>query len=533
MGSAALALLVGVAMLTPTVSASAQRLIVDVRDSVLQSGVPGALVSAVDRATGATVFGVTNDAGRVALAVSGGGTWVTSVRRIGIRPTRALPVTVGAGGTVSVVITTTSAQFTLPAVQVTATAPACAREPEGEGRVAVLWEQMTLALRASAVAAGAPSDGAPMHVVMFERDLTRNRTRRAERAIREGPGVGRPFFAAHPDSLSARGYVQRDPTGGLQYFALDETVMLSDGFVRTHCFDAPVSTADPSLAELRFAPVRERSLPDVAGSAFIDVATGELRRIEFRFVNVDHFYDGRRPDAGGDVALRRLNDGRWIVSGWTIRVPTYMRVPGRVERSLTGYREVGGSIQMLPKPTALGTARPDSASSSNDSLRPHRSAERTTDRRGASAHDVESRSGFMMRRSGGPGIFLDSAALAHTSARTALELLQGVAGVTLFTVPEDVPGVPADADPDLSREWRAGAELPMLPTGRRDDGSQLVCLVKVYLDGRRAGLSQLVALSARDVVALEFYRLPREVPTEYRREGNRCGTAMFWSFGDR
>jgi len=58
-------------------------------------------------------------------------------------------------------------------------------------------------------------------------------------------------------------------------------------------------------------------------------------------------------------------------------------------------------------------------------------------------------------------------------------------------------------------------------------------LVTLYVDGRRAGLARLTALPAQDPAALEFYRSPREVPAGFRREGNRCGTALFWSFGDR
>ncbi len=522
-----------VAAVIPTVSGLAQRLIVDVRDSARQSGVVGALVSAIEQTSGTKVYGVTNDDGRAALALRRGGTWVTSVRRIGIVPARAAGVAVEAGQTVYVTVNTTMAQFRLPAVNVTASAPACAREPEGDGRAAVLWEQITLALRASALSARAPRDDDALHVIMFERELARDLTRRAERATREGPGVGRPFFAAHPDTLTARGYVQRDPSGSLQYFAPDETVMLSDGFIRTHCFDAPASSADAALAELRFAPIRGRSLPDVAGTAFVDTTTGELRRIEFRFVNVDRFFEGRRPDAGGEVAMRRLDDGRWIVSGWTIRMPTYMRVPGRVERSLLGYREVGGTIRVLSRAAAVDSVMRDTVAVRNDSLRLGQSSERKPQRRRTSARDVERRSGFAMRRTGGPGTFLDSTELARTPHQTALQLLQHVSGVTMFSVPYDVPAVPAEPDPDLAREWRAGAELPMMSTGVRTDGGQDVCLIKVYLDGARAGLAQLAALAARNVVALEFYRLPTDVPSAYRREGNQCGTAMFWSFGDR
>ena len=526
----ATALWIAAATLCMAEAVSAQRLVVDVRDSVLQSGVRGALVSAVDQVSGARVFGVTNDEGRVALALTGSGAWATAVRRIGIVPARAPAVRVDVSQTAFVTVSTTSAQFRLPAVHVTANAPACAVEPVGNSRVAVLWEQMTLALRAATAVAGTRPGDEALHVRIFERDLSRNRVRRGERSVREGPGTGRPFFAAHPDSLVARGYVQRDPTGGLQYFAPDETVLLSDGFLRTHCFEAPASATDSSLAELRFTPIRKRSLADVAGTAFIDVVTGELRRIDFQYVNTDRLFEGRRPDAGGDVAFRLLTDGRWIVTKWTIRMPTYLRVPGRVERSLLGYREVGGTIQVLSPTTELGDDRPSVASPTDVERTTSAQTERTRDHRRTPAQDIEHRSGFTMRRRSGPGIFLDSAALGRTSSRTALHLLQGVDGVTLIDVPPDVPGVPAEGDPDLAREWRAGAELPMMPAGGADDGTPLQCLVKVYLDGRRAGLAQLAALPAQDVVALEFYRSPREVPAGYRREGNRCGTAIFWSF---
>ena len=230
------------------------------------------------------------------------------------------------------------------------------------------------------------------------------------------------------------------------------------------------------------------------------------------------------------MAFRLLTDGRWIVAAWTIRMPTYLRVPGRVERSLLGYREVGGTIQVLSPTTELGDDRPSVASPTDVERTTSAQTERTRDHRRTPAQDIEHRSGFTMRRRSGPGIFLDSAALGRTSSRTALHLLQGVDGVTLIDVPPDVPGVPAEGDPDLAREWRAGAELPMMPAGGADDGTPLQCLVKVYLDGRRAGLAQLAALPAQDVVALEFYRSPRDVPAGYRREGNRCGTAIFWSF---
>lgn len=512
-----------VAVVSP---AAAQRLIVEVRDSASQAPIVAALVTATEQASGVQVFAMTNDVGRALLALGGDGVWTASARRIGIRPARAMPVPVAAGATVTVSISTTAAQFRLPAVRVVAAAPTCGIAPVGDGLPAVLWEQMTLALRASTLSRDDAERGSTLRVELFERTLDRAGRRVAERVLRSGQGTARPFFAADPDTLAARGFVQRDSVGALQYFAPDERVLLSDAFVRTHCFEAPAVAGDTSLAELRFRPIRGRTVPDVSGTAFIDVATGELRRIAFAFVNVQPFFDGQPPDAGGDVLLSQLMDKRWIVSGWTIRMPVFVVGMRRWERVLSGYREVGGSITPLRVISAsreLAAEPRDSSAPESASGAPQRSA----------AYDVARRSGFVMRRQTGFGIFLDSAALAssqaRTAARNALQLLQSIPDVTLVRVPDDAPGVPAEGDPDLAREWRAGADLPMMQMGGSNDERQVVCLAKLFADGKRASVAQLADVPARDVVALEFYRLPRQVPPDFRREGNRCGTALLWT----
>ena len=86
-----------------------------------------------------------------------------------------------------------------------------------------------------------------------------------------------------PDSLERTGYVRAEPDTTLTYLAPDENVLLSESFLRTHCFSAP-GAKDGALAELRFKPVRGRRLPDVEGSVFVDTLSGELRRIDYRYV---------------------------------------------------------------------------------------------------------------------------------------------------------------------------------------------------------------------------------------------------------
>lgn len=512
------------------VDVDAQRLVIDVRDSVLRTGVSGALVTAVERATGTQVFGLTNDAGRARIALPVPGVWHVSSRRIGVASSRAAPIRVDSGQTLMLVLATTSTRFTLPAVRVTASAGTCARAPDGDDRTSVLWAQVTLALRASTTAAHDGAQPARLRVQLFERTLDRAGKRVAERPLRSGAGAGRPFYAANADTLAQLGYVRRDADGSLQYFAPDERVLLSDAFIRTHCFDAPASDADGPLARLEFRPAPGHSSPDVAGTAFIDASTGELQRIEFRYVGVDRLFDGRRPDAGGDVELRRLVDGTWIVSGWTIRMPIYLRVPGRVTLSLTGYREVGGAAAVsdatvvTPGAQALGDSMPGMP------LEKSIAEATVVSGRSGSARAIAARSGFTMRRSGSPGVFLDSGALARAPAPTALRLLLLVPELSFLRVPDDTPSPPADNDADLAREWRAGVDLPMVRIAGTDSATRFVCLVKVFLDGRRVSIAQLDMMPAAHIAALEFYRLPQHVPADFRRQGNRCGTALFWSY---
>jgi hypothetical protein len=55
----------------------------------------------------------------------------------------------------------------------------------------------------------------------------------------------------------------------------------------------------------------------------------------------------RAEHMGGSVEFESLSTGAWIVSHWTIRMPTIQmrrRLRGRVQYSVEGYHEVGGEV---------------------------------------------------------------------------------------------------------------------------------------------------------------------------------------------
>jgi hypothetical protein len=136
-----------------------------------------------------------------------------------------------------------------------------------------------------------------------------------------------PYFPAPPEDLEESGFVRREADGNRYYGLAPETV-LSDAFERTHCFALLLPTEKPGGDEIgvAFEPVPGRKVPDVKGVLWVSRETAELRRVEYSYTNhlaavplpLDRF--------GGRADFRRLEDGRWIVEQWWIRMPQFKRV---------------------------------------------------------------------------------------------------------------------------------------------------------------------------------------------------------------
>lgn len=330
----------------------AQTVRLELRDSATNAAVVGALVSASDSLGRQRVDGLSNDRGIVTLRLPSPGLWSFGIRRIGITPQRLPGMRIDVGATTTLPLRMTSTRQLLSRVHVTAEGGICGRSPEGENRTAMLWEQITLALRASTLSR-ADTAAAFARVQERARELSPALEELSSELLRDGNGIGRAFAALDPDSLASVGYVRQESNGDFSFFAPDEMSLLSDAFLGTHCFDTPKRDADPILAELRFRPVRGRAVPDVEGTAFVDAASGELRRIEFRYVYSRRLIPVSAPHAGGHVALQRLRSGLWIVADWAIRMPRFASVGASVgykatpDYQLTGYREVGGTVTPL------------------------------------------------------------------------------------------------------------------------------------------------------------------------------------------
>ena len=148
-----------------------------------------------------------------------------------------------------------------------------------------------------------------------------------------------PFGSLPADSLVRNGFVQEGPNGPT-YYSPDASVFFSDAFLDTHCFSVETHPTDSTVVGLRFEPVRKRKLPDVLGVLWLDRASRELRRLEYRYTGLDDWAPARL--VGGWIEFRRLPNGAPLIVAWQIRAPIPSSNGGK--RKLFGFMEREGRV---------------------------------------------------------------------------------------------------------------------------------------------------------------------------------------------
>ncbi|MBL0939906.1 MAG: hypothetical protein IBJ03_13510 [Gemmatimonadaceae bacterium] len=131
------------------------------------------------------------------------------------------------------------------------------------------------------------------------------------------------FTPRNADTLALHGYVREDASGAT-YFAPSAATLLSEPFLRTHCFQLqPTRGAGNSSVVVEFTPAASslaaRRFVDVAGAYWVDRATARLDSVQFRYVGLPEFVTAAQ--AGGTVAFARIADGPVFVSAWSMRMP--------------------------------------------------------------------------------------------------------------------------------------------------------------------------------------------------------------------
>ncbi len=216
----------------------------------------------------------------------------------------------------------------------------CEVRPEEGRSTARVWEEARKALQA---AAWTQNSGAYRYTLLqFSRELeadgrrVKNETREFQRTRGQAPYVSAPAR-----ELVDSGFVRRNPDRSFTYFAPDAEAFLSDAFLDTHCMRLEEVT--DGLIGLGFEPVSGRRVADINGTIWIDAATAQLRRLEFRYQDLPRGLEPSNPR--GEVVFGRLPNGTWIVRDWHIRMPLLAWVGRERLRTVrVGYLEEGGIV---------------------------------------------------------------------------------------------------------------------------------------------------------------------------------------------
>lgn len=328
--------------------AAAQTVRGQILDKATLAPLEGVLVLLIDQTEREVDGALTNAAGRFLLKGTTKGTYFVRTDRIGYESVTSDPFNLDPGQTFGIELEAGQTAIQLEELRVEGEQK-CVVRPEEGMEVARVWDE---ARKALTVQAWTEREGTyRFQVVGYQRDMDPN-TRRIQREDRRvNTSLSRnPIRSLPVADLLANGFIRDAEDGSLNYFGPDASVLLSDGFLDTHCFRLTENEARPSIIGLTFEPVRQSSFRDVLGTLWLDRETGALQHLEYgytwsRFAEAQGLARGR-------VEFEALPNGAWIVKKWWIRMPLLARDlsragGGRTGIYVSGIRETGGEIARI------------------------------------------------------------------------------------------------------------------------------------------------------------------------------------------
>lgn len=330
------------AILVYSPSMGAQSLRLRIVDGDTRAPLVGALVSEVGRNGVAGASALVSANGLATVQVTGGGPYRFVVRRIGYQPVTADSIVRPLSADSIVTIVFPVRRILLAPVTIVEDAPCTDRTASPSSAAASAWTDARTALEASALTRAQRL--VTTSVIRFRRELTPSgRVSFADTArVRSGE---RPFVAISPAILERAGYFRWHDDGSQDFYAPDEDVLISEGFVRRHCITrSPLVRHNGRGSEvaLRFTPRANTTLSDIRGLIWIDSSTSDLREVDFEYVNMS--LPAAVDSLGGSVTFQHLASGAWIVSAWALRMPRFRVVDRRRNYTvLDQYVEVGGA----------------------------------------------------------------------------------------------------------------------------------------------------------------------------------------------
>lgn len=260
---------------------------------------------------------ITNGNGRYALDVPAGAVRLRALR-IGHRPVLIGEFTLAAGARRDTRTVLPNDPIVLATVTTEASS-SCRQTGTAGVNVATVFEEARKALLSTTLKSG---DGDPLSrlsVYGQARTMGNRPVGELELEFKEGVTV-KPFQSLRPDSLAKVGYVETD-LASHTYYAPDADVLLSETFAASHCLGLTDGKGERAgWIGLTFRPQQfKRNFVDVSGTLWLDRASNELRRMEFKYEGLPIAL--QRLDAGGVVEFTRLPDGIWFVNRWELLMP--------------------------------------------------------------------------------------------------------------------------------------------------------------------------------------------------------------------
>lgn len=295
--------------------------------------------------SGQRIVAMTDARGAFDLRLSSAARISLSVHRIGYRPEGPVIVDVPVGGLRDVRLRFPTFAVVLPEVRVTA-GRTCGAPSGAAGE---LWAEAQSALYLARESERRPLD---VEWITFDREFDARGTSVVRQTFdRKRASTPRAFRSAPAAALATQGFVV-EVGDGVEFFAPDAETLLAPEFAASHCYALRRGTAErPSLVGLAFMP-REprRGYRDVEGTFWVDARTSRLSRLEYTYTNLPRSLEA---GAGGTVEYAALEDGRWLVTAWSIRMPIVtlpkLDADRRVVRRssagvLSGIAEAGGRL---------------------------------------------------------------------------------------------------------------------------------------------------------------------------------------------
>lgn len=341
--------------------ASAQNLHVEVVEAGTGKPVIGANVSLFDSAGTIPIFGGFSDQnGRIDLTAPARGQYRVKADKVGYESWLSVQLAVVDR---TVYVRAGMAPARNPATMIVRNDNSCQQMVGPGTAIGDLWSEIKKALTASALT---EAQGlVPLDVDLYERTLDTNGAVVAERAEQRNRIGRRPVLGISWDQIDT---TRRNDAAGTDVFrAPDAATLVSDQFVRSHCFAAIRGYgAETGLTGLEFKPARVGGLPELTGVLWMDPRTNTLRALNFDYVNLP--IPLRVARTSGRLEFDQLPSGQWIVPRWYIRMPRLGHIASSDPRAssrdtLIGFQEVGGVARPAgsPRPTQEPQAKNASA----------------------------------------------------------------------------------------------------------------------------------------------------------------------------